>query len=155
MVRLCTFSFASVVVSFDAARTILALVVEALHPDARAVSGQAPRVLPGRISRDARSLLLRLRLNCCNVGARLHHQGRRASPTCADCPEPATLEHLLCSCRQHDTAREELRTTLQRLSAPRHKLKDFLFPTGPDTLRQEVFQHLFNFLVVTGLVQRL
>lgn len=143
------------VVSFDAARTILARVVEAMHPDARVVSGQAPRVLPGRISRDARSLLLRLRLNCCNVGARLHHQGRRASPTCADCPEPETLEHLLCSCPQHDTARTQLRAELQRLGAPSHKLEDFLFPTGPDAIRREVFQHLVNFLVTTGLALRL
>ncbi|XP_077547992.1 uncharacterized protein LOC144160637 [Haemaphysalis longicornis] len=122
------------VVSFDAARTILARVVEDLHPDARVVSGQAPRLLPDRISRHTRSLLLCLRPNGCNVGARLHHQGRPVNPTCADCPELETLEQLRCSCSQHDTGREQLRAVLQRLGAPSQKLEDLLFPIGWDAL---------------------
>ncbi|XP_077560896.1 uncharacterized protein LOC144175746 [Haemaphysalis longicornis] len=86
------------VTAYDAARQQLTRVALTMHPDRRVVSGQVPRVLPGRLSRDDRSLLLRLRLNCCDVAARLHHQDRCSSPSCAHCPDPETVEHLLCSC---------------------------------------------------------
>ena len=123
-----------------------------MHPDPRVISGRAPLVLPGRISRDARSLLIRMRLNCCNVAARLHQHGRRATPTCADCPETETLDHLLRSCRQHDAPRAELRAALQRLGV---NLEDMLFPKGPSAIRREVFRHVLDFLQKTGLAQRL
>lgn len=134
--------------AFDAARAILTNAVQAMHPDARVVCGRAPQVLPGRISRDARSLLLRMRLNCCNVAALLHRHGRRASPTCAaDCPDPETLEHLHWSCPQ--------RSAYQRLGLPTARCEDLLFPVGPAGTRRDAFSHLLEYLKTTHLVHRL
>ncbi|XP_077552120.1 uncharacterized protein LOC144166486 [Haemaphysalis longicornis] len=56
------------VTPYDAARQQLTRVALTMHPDRRVVRGQAPRVLPGRLNRDDRSLLLRLRLNCSHRG---------------------------------------------------------------------------------------
>ncbi|XP_077532467.1 uncharacterized protein LOC144144835 [Haemaphysalis longicornis] len=143
------------VTPFDAARQQLAKVALAMHPDRRVVSGQTPRVLPGRLSRDVRSLLLRLRLNCVNVAARLHRQGRRSSPTCTHCPEPETLEHLLCSCPEFAAHRGVLQTSLQRLGLPHQRLENLLHPAGPDSTRRDVFRLLLAYLEATGLAQRL
>ncbi|XP_077541318.1 uncharacterized protein LOC144153571 [Haemaphysalis longicornis] len=129
------------VTACDAARQRLTRVALTMHPDRRVVSGQAPRVLLGRLSRDDRSLLLRLRLNCCDVAARLHHQGRCSSPSCAHCPEPETLEHLLCSCPE--------------FAAHRGHLESLLFPTGSAGTRREVFRHLLTYLEAAGLNKRL
>ncbi|XP_077541080.1 uncharacterized protein LOC144153302 [Haemaphysalis longicornis] len=97
------------VTEFDAARQQLAKVALAMHPDRRVVSGQTPRVLPGRLSRDVRSLLLRLRLNCVDVAARLHRQGRRSSPP--------RLENLLHPAGPDATRRDVFRLLLAYLEA--------------------------------------
>lgn len=143
------------VTAFDEARTALARMVQTMHPDPRVVSGLAPRPLPARISRDARCLLLRMRLNCCNVAERLHRHGRKDSPTCADCSELETLEHLLCFCPHHAGPRAELHRALQRRGLPSADMEDLLFPKGPAATQREVFTYLLHFLKTTGLTQRL
>ncbi|XP_077532726.1 uncharacterized protein LOC144145105 isoform X2 [Haemaphysalis longicornis] len=130
------------VTAFDAARQQLTRLALTMHPDRRVVSGQARRVLPGRLSRDARSLLLRLCLNCRDAAARLHCHSCCASPTCAHCPEPEMLEHLICSCPEFAAQRGVLQTSLQRLWLPHQRLDELLFPTGSDGARRDVFPHL-------------
>nr|XP_050031042.1 uncharacterized protein LOC126527297 [Dermacentor andersoni] len=70
----------------------------ACHPDKRTSLGRPPRPLPQRgLAHRETSLLLRLRIGCCWAGARRHRHGLIASPACASCGEPETLEHLLSS----------------------------------------------------------
>lgn len=143
------------VTGFDSAHPQLTRVALSMHPDPRVVSGRAPRVLPGRLSRDARSLLLRMRLNISDVAARLHRHGRRDSPTCAHCPEPETLEHLLLSCPQFAAQRGVLQASLQRLGQPSQRLEDVLFPTGHPSTRRDVFRQLIDYLEACELAKRL
>ncbi|XP_075540141.1 uncharacterized protein LOC142575064 [Dermacentor variabilis] len=71
----------------------------ACHPDKQISLGRPPRPLPQRcLARKGTSLLLRLRISCCWTGSRRHRHGLIASPACASCGEPQTLEHLLLAC---------------------------------------------------------
>lgn len=101
-------------------------------------------------------MLLRLRLNCANMAAPLHQQGRHPSPTRDDCPEPETLEHLLCSCPQHAAQRAALQAALQHLGLRSQNLQDLLFLTGPTGIRRVAFsRRLLGYLEATRLTQRL
>lgn len=117
------------------------------------LTGRAPQHLPGRISRDACSLLLRLRLDCASVVERLHRHAQRASPNCASCPEPETLEHLIQSCTQRAAPRAQLQAPLQRLGIPSRQLDNLLFPAESASIRRQVFQLLLDYLVATELAQ--
>lgn len=143
------------VCALDVARVILHGVVRGLHPDARVASGSPPMLLPTSLERRDRALLLRLRLDCCDTAARLHRQGRVDSPACSNCSQPETIEHILCSCPHHATARTNLEAAYQNLGLPTTSLEALLFPRGPEWARKAAFRRLLLFLEDTGLMERL
>ncbi|XP_075526583.1 uncharacterized protein LOC142558319 [Dermacentor variabilis] len=101
----------------------------ACHPDKRMSLGRPPRPLPQRgLARRETSLLLRLRIGCCWTGACCHRHGLIASPACASCGEPETLEHLLLACPAYLQQRDRLLQEFRRLGLPSARQEDILFP---------------------------
>lgn len=142
-------------VRYDVARDVIRREVAARHPCKRVATGEAPRLLPTRgITQSERSLLLRLRTGCYNTAARLHRQGRKATPTCAHCPDPETLDHVLCSCPAYAGARNKLVSGYRRLGLPSSTAEDILRPRGPFMLHREAFRLLLSYLDESGLNTR-
>ncbi|XP_077506727.1 uncharacterized protein LOC144115959 [Amblyomma americanum] len=83
--------------SFDLVRSIVDRLLLLDHPDPRVANGHPPHLLPnlGLHCKD-RSLLLRLRVGCANIGSRLFRIGLSDSPGCSLCNYPEeTTQHLL------------------------------------------------------------
>nr|XP_054919001.1 uncharacterized protein LOC126547152 [Dermacentor andersoni] len=101
----------------------------ACHPDKRMSLGRPPRPPPQRgIARRDTSLLLRLRIDCCCMGARRHRHGLIASLACASSGEPETLEHLLLACPAYLQQRDRLLPEFRHLGLPSARQDDTLFP---------------------------
>ncbi|XP_050046381.1 uncharacterized protein [Dermacentor andersoni] len=101
----------------------------ACHLDKRMSLGRPLRPLPQRgLARRETSLLLQLRISCCWRGARSHRHGLIASPSCASCGEPETLEHLLLACPAYLQQRGRLLQEFRRLGLPSARQEDILFP---------------------------
>ncbi|XP_037572358.2 uncharacterized protein LOC119454525 [Dermacentor silvarum] len=117
------------VTAADFTRLRLQRHLQVSHPDKRVSLGRPPRQLPQRgLARRESSLLLRLRIGCCWTAARRHRLGLIASPACASCGEPETLEHLLLACPAHNQPRGMLLQKFRRLGLPITRQEDILFP---------------------------
>ncbi|XP_077535921.1 uncharacterized protein LOC144148214 [Haemaphysalis longicornis] len=101
------------------ARYVIRRDVAARHPCKRATPAEAPRLLPTRgISQTERSLNLLLLTGPYNTAACLHRQGHKATPICAHCPDPKTLDHVQCSCPAYAGARNRLVSGYRWLGLP-------------------------------------
>ncbi|XP_037579371.1 uncharacterized protein LOC119462097 [Dermacentor silvarum] len=117
------------VTAADFTRLRLQRHLQVSHPDKRVSLEHPPRQLPQRgLARRESSLLLRLRIGCCWTAARRHRLGLIASPACASCGEPETLEHLLLACPAHNQPRGLLLQEFRRLGLPTTRQEDILFP---------------------------
>ncbi|XP_054919980.1 uncharacterized protein [Dermacentor andersoni] len=126
----------------------------ACHPDKRMPLGRPPRPLPQRgLARRETSLLLRLRIGCCWMGACRHRHGVIASPACASCGEPETLKHLLLACPAYLQHRGRLLQEFRRLGLPSGQEEDILEFPGRNEL--PALLSVVEYLDSSGLSERL
>lgn len=141
--------------ALDGTQAVLNPTIPRDHPHGQVACGNPPQPFPHKIECRERAVLLRLRLNCANTAARLHHQGRAASPACTNCSEPEMTDHALRLCPHHVAARSLLEVAYRHLGLPTTSLEALLFPRGTDLKRMRAFRSLLRYLESTGLHQRL
>ncbi|XP_077511837.1 uncharacterized protein LOC144122143 [Amblyomma americanum] len=141
--------------SLDLARSIVDRLLLLDHPDPRVANGHPPYPLPnlGLLCKE-RSLLLRLRVGCANIGSRLFRIGLSDSPGCSLCNYPEeTTQHLLCDCPAFVSERTIMVAHYRSIGLPSTSADDLLFPGGHHPVK--AFRHLLSFLEATGLSGRL